>query len=243
MENCAIKIIKKLSCCITGKSIRSATTTTTAAAAQQQPAQLLQPAASARDHQRPGAQLGSTTLQIKKLLVQPSPPHKRPQIAAATSESKDILDYASAKNTFVIDAFKSIDNAGASGNMVQLPKDRGLRENSDSSTRSGIVVMSGEEEVGHAGAADEQRDCEVTKQADDTNKDINHSDIDRSGLCGDLGEDDEDPYAELDMYLEKVKVSLLRYCVLSLYDGRVRRKEQGLGGILSRRYLSSFNGT
>lgn len=60
---------------------------------------------------------------------------------------------------------------------------------------------------------------DTMKQQPQVNKDINHSmDIDRSFAVvdGQQEEDEDDPYAELDMYLEKVKV-----CSMCFYSSSV----------------------
>lgn len=217
MENCAIKIIKKLSCCITGKSIRSSTSQLQqqqqqlqlqGLPPQQQPrreAKQLLPTTTPRDTQpRPGAQSGTTTLKIKRLLVLP-----------ATTE-KDTVDYASAKKSASVvsekeEKEKCIDN-NYGGDMVQLPQDQ-LK--SDSS-RCGVAMSVAVDDrvIGERSSVIDvqKRNNNSTTSTVDTmkkaNKDINLStDIDRSfAIVNGAEDDDEDPYAELDMYLEKVKV-------------------------------------
>lgn len=215
MENCAIKIIKKLSCCITGKSIRSSTSQPQqqqlqlqGLPPQQQPRreakQLLPTTTAPRDTQpRPGAQSGTTTLKIKRLLVLP-----------ATTE-KDIVDYASAKKSALVvsekEKKKCIDN-NYGGDMVQ---DDQL--NSDSSKSGVAMSVAVDDRVICEGSSvidvQKRNNKSTTSTVDtmkNTNKDINRStDIDRSfAIVNGAEDDDEDPYAELDMYLEKVKVCL-----------------------------------
>lgn len=243
MENCAIKIIKKLSCCITGKSIRSTEgqqqkQQRPGLPAQQQPDQeqqlLHQQTAASRDQQqRPAAQSGTTTLKIKRLLLQQPTTQSSEQVPAPT---QDIVDYASA---LVIDerlACNDDNRSGPNGKMAQLPKDQ-LKSTSSSSKkeeRDGIVMPSeGEGKSCGRSRVEEKNvnvvDDELTQRTDDTNKDINHSDIDRSFAIP-IGEedDDEDPYAELEKYLEKVKVSCL-YCIVPL-----RGSSLSVGCVLGR---------
>lgn len=254
MENCAIKIIKKLSCCITGKSIRApsqhqqqqkqrATAAAGWSAQQQQTGeqpQLLwqQTTTATRDHQpRPGAQSGTTTLKIKKLLVLQKKPEESPR-----NNSKDIVDYA--RSELVIDESQMCNDnesevGGPGGKMVQLPEDQLLmsNRNSDSPSRRGsrsrrdgmVVISSADGGVNNmqgavacvVGGGEERNVVEESirskeeeqekQQTDDKKKDINFNatDIDRSLTIGDEMEEEEDPYAELDMYLEKVKVCIL----------------------------------
>lgn len=215
MENCAIKIIKKLSCCITGKSIRSSTSQPQqqqlqlqGLPPQQQPRreakQLLPTTTASRDTQpRPGAQSGTTTLKIKRLLVLPAP------------TEKDIVDYASAKKSALVvsekEKKKCIDN-NYGGDMVQ---DDQLK--SDSSKSGVAMSVAVDDRVICEGSSvidvQKRNNKSTTSTVDtmkNTNKDINRStDIDRSfAIVNGAEDDDEDPYAELDMYLEKVKVCL-----------------------------------
>lgn len=215
MENCAIKIIKKLSCCITGKSIRSSTSQPQqqqlqlqGLPPQQQPRreakQLLPTTTTPRDTQpRPGAQSGTTTLKIKRLLVLPAP------------TEKDIVDYASAKNSALVvsekEKKKCIDN-NYGNDIVQ---DDQLKSDSSKSCVAMSVAVDDRVICEGSSVIDVQKrnNKSTTSTVDtmkNTNKDINRStDIDRSfAIVNGAEDDDEDPYAELDMYLEKVKVCL-----------------------------------
>lgn len=240
MENCAIKIIKKLSCCITGKSIRStsqpqqqrpqqqqAPVQLQGLPAQQQPQakQLLPPqqTSASRDTQpRPGAQSGTTTLKIKRLLVLPP---------TTTTTEKDIVDYASASRNSVSvvsdhqekerrkKAKKCIDN-NYGDEMVRVPNEQLKSDSSRCGSAMNVDdrdrVIGEDRLVERSCVIDAHRNTSASTttttvdkmKQPETNKDIDHrSDIDRSFAVVNGGEDeDEDPYAELDMYLEKVKV-------------------------------------
>lgn len=207
MENCAIKIIKKLSCCITGKSIRSTSQ-------QQQQQQLLQLQGLPEQQQqtrevkqletpallpsRPGAQSGTTTLKIKRCLV--VPPSQTATTTAITSEvnpkpDQDTVDYASAL----------VKDHG--GNMVQLPKSHTMRVD-----KKKADDPSGKSEEDSERSSEKDQVVEIMKQFESNTCDGSVTVADKGGDEMEENEE-EDPYAELDLYLERVKV-----CAFPLMD-------------------------
>lgn len=267
MENCTIKIIKKLSCCITGKSILAAASASeqcsqsppaqlqphqqqiqsAGLSAQQQPEgpvkQLHSSSSSLltrRDNQpRPGAQSGTTTLKIKRLLVLPPSPSSQSvnETKCGTENKKQDTteDYASAtKSALVIEGPVLTGPGNSDQNDNTVPKDRALSvESSKCSGHSDEIFMSAvDHQPKKCSAIECVIDGELRSSVNDnmkptTDTDINHSnmDIDRSfakigngPATDEADEDEEDPYAELDMYLEKVKVSRMIEWMALFYD-------------------------